>query len=424
MTGEPTWWPVQSDWAALYDQHKTTSGEGGDSSGDADADADAGAGADADADADAEADAEADAGADANASADANAGTDANAGADADAGAEGGRVERLYHRRERGVMVQYKKSVMSAPPTHSGNDDREQRRDIRKRSRHDSLRETKRPRRSTSRVAHANGAATTSTGQPKPTRSANKASLSYTANGHTPTNALAGPSRTSLLASQSLQVEATQIATPITQRYPGSPLAVPHAELSQSDSRGRGNDSGSVDGSIPTFVLLLGARAPTTDDSCMSISSVDLSCDERTTFIYCDTTMYNAPPDTHAESVTGMSPHDNARLVLARAIESLNKLTVPSAGGSMPRDTPGAAAAASTTFEMGTDDLPSNVPALTSAMHVPSNAPHATSAVYNTDRAAAPLPTPVRIGPDDGLPSRFVSTDMDQRTRLRPPRPA
>ncbi|KAG8733282.1 hypothetical protein FRC10_000326 [Ceratobasidium sp. 414] len=433
MTGQPPWWPVRSDWGALYDRHKTS---GGESAG--------------------------------------NGGGVAEGEGDADADAEGEEES-----------VQQEQEI----------------KDTRKRSRRDSAqRGTKRPRQSTSVVAHLNAAATTGRSQPEQTRSINEASSSRSANVDTSTNALAGPLRTSVPAPRSSQVGTTAAATtsqmlklrisrppdwesrrsavaatthpnvtppqpgpsqepqlafstpvidrtdrsfdsntvrwPFTPQHPESRLAASqsstHAELSQSDSRGRENDSGSVDGSS--------ARAPTTDDSCMSISSVDLSRDEPAAFLGGDAAMHEAPPAAHAELVADMSAYDDAQLVLTDAIASLNKPGVPSTGIATPRGTAAAAstssaqsvadmsahanaqlvladaiaslnepgipstgintlrdtaAATSTSSAMDTDDPPPNVPASTSAMDVDDmlpGTPRTTSAVDNMDPTTVALP--------------------------------
>ncbi|KAG9080819.1 hypothetical protein FRC06_006125, partial [Ceratobasidium sp. 370] len=243
MTGKPGWWPVESDWDALYNQHKTPGGEVGGNGG--------GGGE----------------------------------GVNADADAEGEEEENVEPEQER---VQVRPRTRQSSAIHSGNNDEERRKDHRKRGRHDSpQRGTKRSRRSTLVVAHANATATTSTGQSQPLPAS------------TSSQPRPGPSHVPQLApSAPIVDDADQSPTnnavrwPFTQRFPESPLAASqssaHAELSQSDSRGRGDDSGSVDGSS--------ARAPTTDDSRMSVSSVDLSRDEPTAFTSSDAAMHDALP--------------------------------------------------------------------------------------------------------------------------------
>ncbi|KAG9095520.1 hypothetical protein FRC06_009711 [Ceratobasidium sp. 370] len=182
--------------------------------------------------------------------------------------------------------------------------------------------------------------------------------------------------------------------------------------------------------------------------------------------------MHDALPGTHAETAADMLPRSNAFSVLAHAIASLNKPGASCTSINTPWEKAGAAAAASTAMDI--DDSPPNVLASTSAMDVDdissNNTPRTTSAAGNVDHVAAVPPfaqppaalpphSPVlaghavsdaaesnstltathinmagqptqpsgstaQIAPDDGLRSRLVSIDIDQRTRPRPHRPA
>ncbi|KAG9103189.1 hypothetical protein FRC06_011846 [Ceratobasidium sp. 370] len=466
MSGKPPWWPVQSNWDVLYDQHKPKGGEDGGNGGGM---------AEGEGDADADADAE---------------------------GEEEGMEQEQEQERQRG-------------------------KDLRKRNRHESpQRGTKRLRQSTSASADPDATATTDLSQPKQPRTINKPSSSRSANVDTSANTPAGPSRTSVLASRSSQGGTTAAATtsralrlriprppdwnsrrsavaatihrnatppqpqplppprspssqpqptpppepqhppstpvvdradqsfdsgavrwPFTQRYPESPLAASHAsthaELAQGNTCGRGNRSGSVDGSS--------AHAPTIDDSSMSISSGDLSCDEPPALFGCYPAMHEAPPGPPAELTAEQLAYLHAQSVLARALASLANPGVPM---------------------MDLDDPPSNVPASTSAIHVDhmlSGTPHSISPVDDANSTAVPpltqpsapfrppssvrtshavpdavnssstataahvnaveLPTQpsgttVRTEHRDRLPARLVGIDIDRRTKPRPPRPA